>query len=110
MFLSEQDYLERLQDFFPKRSINLAASKTLLDFSIWKNVNGSVPWVGAPGPPINTPRAQGRLPRSLAVSLGGGWVWVEGPVHSSQTIRLFYLFFNLFCLFVNLFPNVHKDL
>ena len=72
IFLSEQDYLERLQDFFPKRSINLAASKTLLDFSIWKNVNGSVPWVGALGPPISTPGAQGRLPLSLAVSLGGG--------------------------------------
>ena len=59
--------------------------------------------------PHQYPQAQG----SLAVSLGGGWAWVEGPVHSSQTITLFFLFvffFNLFCLFVNLSPNLHKDL
>lgn len=110
MFLSEQDYLERLQDFFPKRSINLAASKTFLDFSIWKNVNGSVPWVGALGPPINTPGPKDDSPGHSLFLLRRVGVGRGASVHSSQTIRLFYLFFNLFCLFVNLFPNVHYDL
>ena len=98
IFLSKQDYLERLQDFFPKRSINLAISKTLLDFRIWKNVNGGVPWVGALGPPSVPPGARGRL----AVSLGRRWAWVEGPVHSSQTITLFCLFVFFLIYFVYL--------
>lgn len=107
MFLSEQDYLERLQDFFPKRSINLAASKTLLDFSIWKNVVAVFSgWeLGAPHQYPSGPRT---TPRSLAVSLGGGWVWVEALCIPLKPLGCFV--FNLFCLFVNLFPNVHRIL
>ena len=73
IFLSEQDYLERSQDFFPKWSINLVASKTHLDFSIWKHVNGGVPWGGAPGPPSKPPGKKEDFPcHSLFLLRGGG--------------------------------------
>ena len=92
IFLSKQDYLERLQDFFPKRSINLAISKTLLDFSIWKNVNGGVPWVGALGPPSVPP---GPKEDSLFL-LGAGGRGSRAPCIRLKQLRCFvYLFFFL---------------
>ena len=104
IFLSKQDYLERLKDFFPKRSINLAVSKTLLDFSIWKNVNGGVPWVGALGPPSVPPGPR----KSRCFSWGRVGVGRGPRTFLSNHYAVFFIcffFFNLICKFISKFTQ-----